>query len=115
MKTIFVAYTHFRLGDTEAGRKKWYPFVTQDKKIKVGQMFRCSEYDTPMQIVHILPKAFKYVNLVTGELSNTITSSNQRPIREVDVVAYPPKRQKKFNLTEFFGNPRDEFSIFETV
>lgn len=79
-KTILVVYTpHQHEVSTFIGLKR-YPFNTTDD-LRVGDVIESSSYATPMHVVEVLPH-YKYINIVTCELSNTKAASTaQREIR----------------------------------
>lgn len=69
MKTILVVYTAEKLTKKEHQTLKRYSFNTSCN-IKVGDLLESEHYSTPMQVVEVLSKTYKYVNIKTGELSN---------------------------------------------
>jgi hypothetical protein len=81
MKTILVIYSDVKLSNSAAFVKKKYPFLTASS-LKVGDRLRSPDYSTDMQVVGFMPSA-KWVNKVTGELSNKHTSTEQLPLREL--------------------------------
>lgn len=85
MKTFFVIYTHKKLEEHEIGYKKRYVFNTNNA-IAIGDMIETDTYETPLQVVAILPKKYTYFNRDTGTLSQTITGSNVFPIREIKIT-----------------------------
>jgi hypothetical protein len=80
-KTIIVVYTDRKLGKKDAAKLKRYAFNTT-ASVKEGVMLKSAEYSTAMQVVKILPKAHKYFNASTGELSDTYNSTAQWEIRD---------------------------------
>jgi len=85
MKTIIVIYTADKITDKkEISRAKKYSFNTSSK-VKIGDLIETNTYDTPMQVVKILPKAFKYFNGATGLLSDKFDSTTQWEIRTLEV------------------------------
>lgn len=85
MKTIIVIYTTIKLTDKkEISRTKKYSFNT-NSNVKVGDMINTKEYTTNLQVVKILPKAFKYFNSATGLLSNEYNSTTQWEIRNLEI------------------------------
>ena len=79
MKTILVVYTHEKLNKKESQALKRYSFNAADN-IKVGMLLEAEEYETPMQVVKILPTCYKFVNLSTGELSNKTKVNSTRDV-----------------------------------
>jgi hypothetical protein len=85
MKTILVIYTNSLITDKkEISRAKKYSFNTSSK-VKVGDLIDADQYDTPIQVVKILPKAFKYFNGSTGLLSDKFDSTTQWEIRTLQI------------------------------
>jgi leucyl aminopeptidase (aminopeptidase T) len=82
-KTVFVIYSDFPVKNTVG--KKQYPFFTTNN-LKIGDRVRSPAYTTDMQVTAVLAKVYKYVNKATGELSNTLTSTEQLPIRELRIT-----------------------------
>lgn len=81
MKTILVIYTHEKLNKKESQTLKKYAFNTTEK-LAVGDMFESEDYVTPMQVVKVMDKTYRYYNTYTGELSNKkIASTKQFEIR----------------------------------
>lgn len=86
MKTVLVIYTHEVLTKKEHQTLKRYAFNTRSK-IKIGDHIELDLYDTPVQVVEVLPKVYKYYNHRTGDLSNKrVASSVQNELREFKVV-----------------------------
>ena len=81
LKTIIVVYTATKLTQKEANNLKHYAFNTNDN-LKVGDMISSKDYNTPMQVIKVLNKAYDFFNLSNGELSDEYTSTAQRPIRK---------------------------------
>lgn len=77
MKTILVVYSHDRLSKSEHQTLKRYAFNI-DEPVKVGDRLKLEKYATPVQVVEILPKPLKYVNLHSGDMSNKRTASTQQ-------------------------------------
>jgi len=90
MKTILVIYTHTKLSKQDAQTMKRYSFNTISK-VKVGDMLSIPRYTTPVQVVEILPKCYKYVDTSNGELSNTRKPSTMQ--YEIRVIN-PVKKEK---------------------
>jgi hypothetical protein len=85
MKTILVIYSFNKLTKSEAQTRKRYAFNV-DTKIKVGDRVNAEMYNTPIQVVEILPTFYKYINLSTGELSNKRgANTSQVEIRILDI------------------------------
>jgi hypothetical protein len=85
VKTILVIYTDVFLKDKKSiGSKKVYSFNSASD-VSVGDMIETREYDTNLQVVKVLPQAFKYYNQATGDLSDTYTSTLQREIRTLEI------------------------------
>ena len=83
MKTIFVIYTKKVITDPkELCKYKKYAFNT-DSEIKVGDLIKSPDYDTPMQVILILDKSYKYYNSVSGDLSDEINSTKQWLIKDL--------------------------------
>lgn len=81
LKTVIVVYTATKLSQKEANNLKHYAFNTSDN-LKVGDMISSKDYNTPMQIIKVLTKAYNFFNLSNGELSDNYTSTAQRSIRK---------------------------------
>ena len=86
MKTIFVIYSY----DTDKSledlkSKKRYVFRTNDD-LQVGDIVKSDNYDANMVVVEVLNKDFLYFNKSTGELSNELGSTQQYPIRTLQIV-----------------------------
>jgi hypothetical protein len=97
MKTILVIYTHTKLNKTEHQTLRRYSFNTASS-VKVNQMFKLALYDTPVQVVEILPKCYKYVDTHSGKLSNKReANTKQYEIRE---VVLRTKQEAKPNVIE---------------
>lgn len=80
MKTILVIYSNQRVTDQARLRQlKYYAFNT-DSEISEGDMLFSQSYDTRMQVVKVLDKAYKYYNNSTGDLSDNFTSTAQREV-----------------------------------
>jgi hypothetical protein len=69
MKTILVVYTFDKLTKKSVQGVKKYAFNVSFP-VKVGDMFDSDDYSTPMQVVEVMKKTFKYVNTFSGDLSN---------------------------------------------
>jgi len=84
-RTAIVIFTPNKITDAKTiglSILKKYSFNVSDS-VKVGDLIKVNEYSTPIQIVKILPVAFKYYNLATGELSNDYTSTLQWEIKDL--------------------------------
>jgi len=84
MKTIFVVFTDRKLSKEDIRRTKKYSFNTTSD-LKEGDVIKTKKYTSNLQVVNVLEKAFKYYNSSTGELSDTITSSNQNEIINLEL------------------------------
>lgn len=84
MKTILVVYTNKNVSKKEIGRMKKYSFNTSSE-VKEGDIIETKEYDTSLQIVKVLDKAYKYYNASTGELSDSFNSTSQWEIRTLEI------------------------------
>lgn len=85
MRTILVVYSNDRLSKKEWQTMKRYAFNTESV-VKVGHRFNVEGYDTPVQVVEIFPKAYRYVDTSSGELSNKRKpSTKQFEIREIKI------------------------------
>ena len=86
MKTILVVYSHKKdLTNVEMMRLKKYSFNC-NAEVEVGDILESSEYDTPMVVVKVLNKEYKYFNSSTGELSNDFNSTSQWEIRDLVIL-----------------------------
>lgn len=82
MKTILVVYSNVRnLSKEEVKKQKYYAFNSKD--LQEGDIIKSPNYTTDMVVVKVLPVAYKYYNMSTGELSNDYNSTSQREIREL--------------------------------
>lgn len=86
MKTFLAIYTEKVLSEAEIGYKTRYTFNT-NSPIKIRDLIETNVYTTPIQIVAILPKQYKYFNRESGALSNEITGSKDFPIKEIVIEA----------------------------
>lgn len=77
MKTILVVYSNIRLSKREHQTHKRYAFNI-DEPVKVGDLLKLEKYSTPVQIIEIIAKPFKYINLYSGDMSNKRTASTQQ-------------------------------------
>lgn len=59
---------------------KQYSFNTS-ANVKVGDMIKSPDYNTKMQVVEVLDKAYKYVNLADGKLGDKRDSTRQFELR----------------------------------
>lgn len=76
MKTIFVNF-----GDS----KKKYSFNT-NSEVNVGDVLETNAYDAKLTVIEVLDRAFNYVNLVTGDLTDEITGTNCFKIKLIKVI-----------------------------
>ena len=97
MKTILVVYTYQPLTAKQREGMKKYSFNTADS-VKIGDMIKSPDYDTPMQVIDILPKTWAFVNVKTGELSNERNSTASFAIRELKVATPKPNRDAQENV-----------------
>jgi hypothetical protein len=82
-KTIFVIYTDVK--KEKAAYDKRYAFNTESD-VKEGDMLKSDNYKTNVQVVKILPQAFKYFDRNSGELSDVLKSTNQYEIRNIRII-----------------------------
>lgn len=82
LRTVLIVYSNYKVTIKEAAGMKHYSFNT-DAQLKIGDRIKSDDYDTPMQVVDVLPTSYKYVNLVTGEFSNKRTSTKQFELRHL--------------------------------
>ena len=82
-RTVFVIFTATKLENRDDYRtKKRYCFNTESD-VSEGDMLSSKAYQTPLQVVTVLDKDYKYYNETTGDLSNEITSTAQREIKDL--------------------------------
>jgi hypothetical protein len=83
MKTIFCIYSNTPVAASDINKFKKYCFNSEIEAngLKVGDRIASSAYNTPIQVVEILPVSYRYVNIATGELSDILNSTNQFEIR----------------------------------
>jgi hypothetical protein len=85
MKTILVIYTNSKLeSKKDIAKNKRYSFNTESD-VKEGDLIKTQEYSTNLQVVKVLPEAFKYYNASTGELSNEFKSTLDWEIRRLEI------------------------------
>lgn len=85
MKTILVIFSQEKLSKSEHQTMKRYSFNTK-ANLKVGDRLITEMYSTPIQVVEVLDKGYKYYNKGTGELSSKrVANSMQLEIREIRV------------------------------
>lgn len=85
LKTVLVIYTNVLLKNKkERDSKKVYAFNSASD-INVGDMIETKDYDTNLQVVGVLPRAFKYYNGSTGDLSDNYNSTMQKEIRTLEI------------------------------
>lgn len=66
---------------------KRYSFNTKSH-VKAGDLLDTDRYTTKMQVVEVLDKHYKYVNIGTGELHNKKAASTKNyEIRELRILA----------------------------
>lgn len=88
MKTILVIFTSEKKEDTS--KDKVYSFNTTHD-VKVGDLITDPSYRTKLQVVEIKEKAFKNVNVKTGELTNVGDIQYPiYPIKELQVEVEQP-------------------------
>jgi len=88
MKTILVAYTNTPLSKKDIRSMKLYCFNVKADSVAVGDMIKSPSYNTAMQVVKILEKAYVYYDKSSGALSDSLTNTNQHEI--VEMVILPP-------------------------
>jgi len=89
MKAIIVIYTNRKITSIkDMGAMKRYTFNTE-ADLKEGDMVKSPTYLTPLQVVKVLDRPFKYYNQTTGELSDIYTSTNQWVIRTLVIAPEP--------------------------
>jgi hypothetical protein len=96
MKTILVIYSNSPVEDTTTLKR--YPFNTASP-VKVGDRVKLPAYDTPIQVVEIMPKQYSHVNKLTGELSSAKArpaNTNVVPIRVIEVEPPAVKASRRF-------------------
>lgn len=85
MNTIIVIFTHIMLVNAKEIRlAKAYSFNT-NSEVQVGDMLKSQSYNTNMQVIKVLPKAYVYYNASTGKLSNTYNSTQQKEIATLEL------------------------------
>ena len=95
MKTILVVYTEVKCSKKATQTMNRYAFNTKSS-IKVGMLLEGDDYTTPMQVVDMYPVAYKYVDLISGELSiRKKASTKQVEIRQMHLT-----RPAEANLIE---------------
>lgn len=83
MKTILVIYSHSRVTNKQAQGMKKYAFNVSFP-VKVGDRFTSEDYTTPMQVVGICSKTYKYVDTHSGKLANKpFASTKNFELREL--------------------------------
>jgi len=83
--TILVVYTNNKtLTNSASSMLKRYSFNSASS-ISEGDIIESREYNTPMMVVKVLAEAFNYYNKATGELTNTLTSTEQREIKTLEI------------------------------
>lgn len=82
MKTILVVYTDQKLSVEEINNKKMqkYCFRT-DSEVNVGDVLKSRNYTTNMVVTDVADKDYKYYNRQSGEMTDTINSTNCYPIK----------------------------------
>lgn len=98
IKTIFVVYTtETDINKIKSMKLHRYVFNTKED-LQIGDVITSDNYELPMVVVSILDTVFTHVNLKTGELLNSITSTYCYPIRllkektfEEDVIYFTKK------------------------
>lgn len=58
-------------------------FFNTSVEIAVGDLIKSPNYESCMRVVEVLEDSFKYFNRITGNFTNSITSSEEFPIREL--------------------------------
>ena len=85
MKTIFVVYGSDVSRAANDCKTKRYAFNTE-ADVKVGEVLRAKEYSSDMVVKEVLDKSFKYYNNINGDLSNELTSTSFRAVKNLKVV-----------------------------
>lgn len=86
MKTILVVYNDTLLTTKkQIAKLKHYAFNTESEVV-LNERIQANDYDTAMQVIKVLDKAFKYFNMSTGEMSDEYTSTSQREIRDMIIT-----------------------------
>ena len=82
MKTILVVYTDQKLSVEEINNKKMqkYCFRTESE-VNVGDVLKSNNYTTNMVVTDVVDKDYKYYNKQSGEMIDTINSTNCYPIK----------------------------------
>lgn len=82
MKTILVVYTNQELSVEQINNNKMqkYCFRT-DSEVNVGDVLKSNNYTTNMVVTDVVDEDYKYYNKQSGEMTNTINSTNCYPIK----------------------------------
>lgn len=82
MKTILVVYTSQELTVEQLNNQKAqkYCFRT-DSEVKVGDVLKSRNYTTNMVVTDVIEHDYKYYNKQSGEMTDTISSTNCYPIK----------------------------------
>jgi hypothetical protein len=89
-RTVLVVYTYEKLTKRAAQTSKRYAFNTASD-VRVGMHLKTDAYDTPIQIVEVMPKAYKYIDVFSGALSDRrAPTTKQYEIREIEVIDKRP-------------------------
>jgi hypothetical protein len=85
-RTVLVVYADCKLTKKEHQTLKRYAFNTSSN-INVGMHLKLDLYATPVQVVEVMPKSFKYIDSHSGALSDRrVASTRQYEIREIELV-----------------------------
>ena len=82
LKTILCVYSDKgnKLTPREITSMKRYTFNTE-AEVKVGDVINSPSYSTPITVVKVLDKSYKFYNSITGDLSDEFKSSSQWDIK----------------------------------
>lgn len=108
MKTFLVIFSNEYLSKEQINncKSKKYCFRTENE-IAVGDILKSEHYTTNMIVTDILDTDYKYYNIQSGELTNSINSTKCYPIRIIvlreddESVVYA---SKLFNLSKDGNN-----------
>ena len=90
-KTIIIVYTHSKLKKTDIEKVNKYAF-NSSFDLKEGDMIVNLSGDRNIQVVKVLDRVYKYYNSLTGELSDSYTSTAQWEIKDL-IVRNPIKEE----------------------
>ncbi len=90
VENFIVVYAPEPVTPSQAQTMKRYSFNTASD-VHIGDRIQTSLYETPMQVVEILPQSFRYIDTASGELSNEKKmSTKQFEIRELSLPPCSP-------------------------